>query len=59
MPMAEPAAARVLRVAAVQLNSQESFETNLEQADRLTRAAAADGAKLILLPEKMERSRHR
>jgi predicted amidohydrolase len=52
MPMAEPAAARVLRVAAVQLNSQESFETNLEQADRLTRAAAADGAKLILLPEK-------
>ena len=40
MPVAERAVARVLRVAAVQLNSQASFETNLEQADRLTRAAA-------------------
>jgi predicted amidohydrolase len=50
--MSEPADARVLRVAAVQLNSQERFEDNLEQADRLTRAAAADGAELVLLPEK-------
>jgi deaminated glutathione amidase len=50
--MSDAAAASVLRVAAVQLNSQEQFEANLEQADRLTRAAAADGAKLVLLPEK-------
>jgi predicted amidohydrolase len=50
--MAEPAGSSVLRVAAVQLNSQERFDDNLEQADRLTRAAAADGAKLVLLPEK-------
>jgi predicted amidohydrolase len=42
----------VLRVAAVQLNSGERFDENLEQADRLTRAAAADGAQIVLLPEK-------
>jgi predicted amidohydrolase len=41
-----------LRVAAVQLNSRADFDANLAQADRLTRAAAADGAKLVLLPEK-------
>jgi predicted amidohydrolase len=50
--MSEAPRADVLRVAAVQLNSQERFEANLEQADRLTRAAAADGATLVLLPEK-------
>jgi predicted amidohydrolase len=44
--------AGALRVAALQLNSREDFEANLEQADRLTRAAAADGASLVLLPEK-------
>jgi len=42
----------LLRVAAVQLNSTEDFEANLAQADRLTRAAAADAARLVLLPEK-------
>jgi predicted amidohydrolase len=41
-----------LRVAAVQLNSTADREANLAVADRLTRAAAADGAKLIVLPEK-------
>jgi len=50
--MSEAANPSVLRVAAVQLNSQERFDDNLEHADRLTRAAAADGAELVLLPEK-------
>ena len=41
-----------MRVAAVQLNSGADREANLAAADRLTRAAAADGAQLIVLPEK-------
>jgi deaminated glutathione amidase len=41
-----------LRVAAVQLNSTADPAGNLAVADRLTRAAAADGARLIVLPEK-------
>jgi deaminated glutathione amidase len=41
-----------VRVAAVQLNSTADPASNLGVADRLTRAAAADGAKLIVLPEK-------
>jgi len=41
-----------MRAAAVQLNSNEDKERNLAQADELTRAAAADGAELIVLPEK-------
>ena len=41
-----------LRAAAVQLNSNEDKDRNLEAADRLTRAAAADGAELVVLPEK-------
>jgi deaminated glutathione amidase len=41
-----------LRVAAVQLNSGAEPSANLATADRLTRAAAADGARLIVLPEK-------
>jgi deaminated glutathione amidase len=41
-----------MRVAAVQLTSTADFDANLEQADRLTRAAAADGAQLVVLPEK-------
>jgi predicted amidohydrolase len=41
-----------VRVAAVQLNSGADREANLAAADRLTRAAAADGAQLIVLPEK-------
>jgi predicted amidohydrolase len=41
-----------VRAAAVQLNSQEDKQANLEAADRLTRAAVADGADFVLLPEK-------
>jgi predicted amidohydrolase len=41
-----------MRVAAVQLNSREDRQANLAAADRLTRAAAADGAELVVLPEK-------
>jgi deaminated glutathione amidase len=41
-----------MRAAAVQLNSTADNERNLESADRLTRAAAADGAELVVLPEK-------
>jgi predicted amidohydrolase len=41
-----------LRAAAVQLNSTDDRERNLATAERLARAAAADGASLIALPEK-------
>jgi predicted amidohydrolase len=41
-----------LRAAAVQLNSTAEKARNLEVAERLVRAAAADGADLIALPEK-------
>jgi deaminated glutathione amidase len=41
-----------LRVAAIQLNSSAEKAANMEVADRLVRAAAADGATLIVLPEK-------
>jgi predicted amidohydrolase len=41
-----------LRVAAVQLNATADRPANLAAADRLTRAAAADGAELVVLPEK-------
>lgn len=41
-----------MKVAAVQLNSTADTAANLAAADRLTRAAAADGARLIVLPEK-------
>jgi len=41
-----------MRVAAVQLNSQDDKQRNLERAERLVRAAAADGAELVCLPEK-------
>jgi predicted amidohydrolase len=41
-----------LKVAAVQLNSTADRDANVASADRLVRAAAADGARLIVLPEK-------
>ena len=41
-----------MRAAAVQLNSTEDKERNLDRADRLIRAAAGAGAGLIVLPEK-------
>jgi predicted amidohydrolase len=41
-----------MRAAAIQLNSTDDKERNMAAADRLTREAAADGADLIVLPEK-------
>ena len=41
-----------MRAAAVQLNSIGEKDRNLEAAERLVRAAAADGAELVALPEK-------
>jgi deaminated glutathione amidase len=41
-----------MRVAAVQLNATDEYDRNLEVAERLVRGAAADGAKLVVLPEK-------
>jgi predicted amidohydrolase len=41
-----------LRAAAVQLNSTGDKARNLAAAERLVRAAAADGAALVALPEK-------
>ncbi|HUA75425.1 MAG TPA: carbon-nitrogen hydrolase family protein [Solirubrobacteraceae bacterium] len=41
-----------MKVAAVQLNSSADPAANLALADRLVRGAAADGAELIVLPEK-------
>jgi predicted amidohydrolase len=41
-----------MRAAAVQINSTEDKVRNLDAADRLTRAAATDGAQLVVLPEK-------
>jgi len=41
-----------LRAAVVQINSTGEKARNLEAAERLVRAAAADGAELVSLPEK-------
>src|SRR2546421_12920880 len=41
-----------MRAAAVQLSSTGDAERNVAAADRLTRAAADDGAELVVLPEK-------
>lgn len=41
-----------MRAAAIQLNSSDEVDRNLEVAERLLRAAAADGAELAVLPEK-------
>jgi predicted amidohydrolase len=41
-----------MRAAAVQLNSTDDKQRNMARADRLVRDAAADGADLIVLPEK-------
>jgi deaminated glutathione amidase len=43
---------RKVRAAAVQLNSTGDKARNLATAERLVRAAAADGAELVALPEK-------
>ena len=41
-----------MRAAAIQINSTNDVERNLQIADRHVRAAAAEGAQLIVLPEK-------
>jgi deaminated glutathione amidase len=41
-----------MRAAAIQLTATTDKDRNLETADRLVRAAAADGARLAVLPEK-------
>ena len=41
-----------MRAAVVQLNSNGEKDRNLATAERLVRAAAADGAELVVLPEK-------
>ena len=41
-----------MRAAAVQLNSTDEYDRNLQVAERLVREAAADGAELVVLPEK-------
>ena len=42
-----------MKAAAVQLNAGADVADNLNVADGLARAAAADGAELIVLPEKV------
>ncbi|CAN5502043.1 carbon-nitrogen hydrolase family protein [soil metagenome] len=41
-----------MRAAAVQINSTDDYERNLRVAESLVRDAAADGAELVVLPEK-------
>jgi predicted amidohydrolase len=43
-----------MRAAAVQLESTTDTEANLASAERLTRAAAAGGAELVVLPERLD-----
>jgi deaminated glutathione amidase len=43
-----------MRAAAVQLESTADIGRNLDAAERLVRAAAADGAELIVLPERLD-----
>ena len=43
-----------MRAAAVQLQSSTETEENLASAERHVRAAAADGAELVVLPERLD-----
>jgi predicted amidohydrolase len=43
-----------MRAAAVQLQSSTDTEQNLASAERHVRAAAADGAELVVLPERLD-----
>jgi predicted amidohydrolase len=43
-----------MRAAAVQLETTTDTEANLASAERLTRQAAADGAELVVLPERLD-----
>lgn len=44
--------AEILRAAAIQLNTGADVDQNVEIAERLVRQAAAEGARLVVLPEK-------
>jgi deaminated glutathione amidase len=44
----------MMRAAAVQLQSTTDTERNLASAERHVRAAAADGAELVVLPERLD-----
>lgn len=46
-PMAE-----ILKAAAIQLNTGADVDQNIDTAERLVRQAAAEGARLVVLPEK-------
>ena len=46
---------RKVKVAAVQMRCAATVEENLRHVEELVREAAANGAKLILLPELWER----
>lgn len=46
---------KTLRIAAIQMNSGEDVTANLTRARRALRSAAADGAKLAVLPENFAR----
>ena len=41
-----------MRAAVVQMNSSSEVDSNLERAEALVKAAAGDGAELVVLPEK-------
>ena len=41
-----------MRAAAIQMNSTADKQRNLATAERLVRAAVADGSTLVVLPEK-------
>ena len=43
-----------MRAAAIQLQCTTDTEANLATAERLTRAATADGAELVVLPERLD-----
>ena len=43
-----------MRAAAVQLESTKDTDQNLAAAERLVRGAAADGAELVVLPERLD-----
>src|ERR1700722_12580930 len=40
-----------MKISAIQMNSQDDKAQNCDEAERLIRAAAAEGADLIVLPE--------
>ncbi|MDX6698062.1 MAG: deaminated glutathione amidase [Solirubrobacteraceae bacterium] len=45
----------MLRAAAIQLNSTEDWERNRDSAERAVREVAAQGSRLVVLPEKWNR----